>query len=86
MEINLFENYPNHKINFEEKWQSAEWINLETHTQILSKQKFTSFLLKNLQIRNNSVDNFLFDNNENKKSFNKNSDIINQKLIFNQVY
>lgn len=82
MEMNLFENYPNVKINFEEKWESCEWTNLETHTQINSKKKFVSFLLKNLQVWNNETPNYFMNNIEDNHSINRNVNYINNKIIF----
>jgi hypothetical protein len=83
MEYNLFENYPNNKINFEEKWHSSEWINLETHTQLLSRKKFISYLLNNLQIRNESNPNsLLYHISEKDERINKNTNKINSKIIF----
>lgn len=82
MEINLFENYPNSKINFEQKWESYEWTNLETHTQINSKKKFVSFLLNNLQVRNTKTDNYFIGNTDENVSINKNVSYINNKIIF----
>jgi hypothetical protein len=81
MEMNLFENYPNSKINFEQKWESYEWTNLETHTQINSKKKFVSFLLNNLQVRNNN-DNYFIGRADENVSINKNVSFINNKIIF----
>jgi hypothetical protein len=73
------------KINFEQKWESSEWNNLETHTQHLSKQKFTNFLLSNLQIRE-IQSNLIMTEAEidifNKSQNNKNIDLVNKKLIF----
>lgn len=80
MEYNLFENYPNNKINFEEKWHSSEWNNLETHTQLKSRKKFVSYLLNNLQIRNDSIHEYL--TSEKDEKINKHSDIVNRKIIF----
>lgn len=82
MEMNLFENYPNAKINFEEKWQSCEWTNLDTHTQINSKKKFVSFLLNNLQVWNNKTPNYFMNHIEENHSINKNVNYINNKIIF----
>jgi hypothetical protein len=83
MEINLFENYPNNKINFEEKWQSSEWINLETHTQLVSKKKFTSFLLHNLQIWEKEPTDPINDEYSSVyQRLNRSADSLNLKLRF----
>jgi hypothetical protein len=82
MEMNLFENYPNTKINFEEKWESYEWTNLETHTQINSKKKFVSFLLNNLQVWNSRNSNYFMSTSDDNLNINKNINYINNKIIF----
>lgn len=86
MEMNLFENYPNNKINFEEQWQSAEWCNLETHTQLLSKKKFTSFLLRNLQIWNSegAASNVFCGWTDENTTGNRSVDVINLRVLFNR--
>lgn len=81
MEMNLFENYPNNKINFEEQWQSSEWRNLETHTQLSSKKKFTSFLLHNLQVWELEYGHEMLDRQtESLLRINHSADSINSKL------
>lgn len=78
----MVENFRNEKINFEERWFSPEWDNLDTHTQILSKMKFISFLLNNLQIRNHE-NGFILKEYQTDR-INKKIDPINKK-IFNNI-